>query len=148
MEHKVIGKKEDFCILQFVLFIGTGAFLLTLYLDKSKIKNNYLKLFILFTIVFSIFEYFVGFALDALFAERWWDYSESDFNLNGRITPINSFLWGVITVTFTRFIYPLIQKFKDNVLVKIPCLAQLIIAFVLVTGICIDFVLSCIKYLK
>lgn len=140
--------KEDFCILQFAQFIGYGALILTIYLDKSKIKNNYAKLFLLFIFIFSIFEYFVGFTLDALFAERWWDYSDNKYNLNGRITLLNSFLWGVITVTFARFIYPLIQKFKDKVLVKIPILVQIIIAGLLLAGLLVDSVLSCIRYLR
>lgn len=146
--HKDSGKKEDFCILQFAQFIGYGALILTIYLDKSKIKNNYTKLFLLFIFIFSIFEYFVGFTLDALFAERWWDYSDNKYNLNGRITLLNSFLWGVITVTFARFIYPLIQKFKDKVLVKIPILVQIIIAGLLLAGLLVDSVLSCIRYLR
>jgi uncharacterized membrane protein len=132
----------------YALYIGTGSLMLTAYLNKSKIKNNYLKLFILFTIIFSIFEYFVGFALDALFAERWWDYSRYKYNLNGRITILNSFFWGIITVAFTKFIYPLIIKFKEKVLTKIPDIVQIIIASLLLVGITVDFIFSCIKYLK
>lgn len=135
-------------MLLFVQFIGTGALFLTLYLDHSKNKRNYLKLFIIFTIFFSLFEYLVGFALDALFADRWWDYSDEKYNINGRITLLNSFLWGVITVLFARFIYPLIQKFKEKILDKIPILIQVIIAIVLILLISIDFVFSCIKYLS
>lgn len=119
-----------------------------IYLDKSKSNNSYIKLFILFTIIFSFFEYIVGFALDALFAARWWDYSDSTYNLNGRITLLNSFFWGIITVLFVRFIYPLIQKFKEKVICKIPNNAQIIICFILISGITVDFVLSCIKYLR
>lgn len=127
---------------------GTGALLLTLYLDRSKNKKNYLKLFVLFTVIFSLFEYLVGFALDALFAERWWDYSDEKYNINGRITILNSFFWGVITIVFTKFIYPLIKKFKDKVLDRIPLNTQFIVAICLVSVICVDFVFSCIKYLK
>lgn len=141
-------KKEDFYIRLYAQFTGTGAFILTLYLDNQKRKKNYINLFILFTVVFSIFEYVVGFALDALFAERWWDYSENKYNLNGRITILNSFLWGVTTVLFTRFIYPLIQKFKEKIIYKIPCKVQIFVALILVIGISVDFILSCVKYLS
>lgn len=131
----------------FALFTGTGALFLTIYLNHSKNNKKYIKLFIIFTIVFSLFEYLVGFMLDALFAERWWDYSDEKYNINGRITLVNSFLWGVITVLFTRFIYPLIQKFKEKILDKIPTGIQTIIAITLISIIIVDFVLSCIKYL-
>ena len=90
----------------------------------------------------------VGFALDALFAARWWDYTNHKYNLNGRITILNSFFWGIITVAFAKFLYPLIQKFKDKVLCKIPNIVQIIVALILILGICVDFILSCVKYLK
>ncbi len=126
---------------------GTGALILMVYLDKSTSHDDYPKLFILFTIVFSFFEYIVGFALDALFASRWWDYSDSKYNLNGRITLLNSFFWGVITLIFVHFIYPLTQKFKNKVISKIPSNVQVIISLILIAGILVDFILSCIKYL-
>lgn len=134
-------------MLLFVQFIGTGALFLTTYLDHSKSKNKYIKLFIIFTIAFSLFEYLVGFALDALFSKRWWDYSDQKYNINGRITILNSFFWGVITIIFAKFIYPLIKKFKAKILDKIPLTIQIAIATLLIISICIDFVFSCIKYL-
>ena len=126
---------------------GTGAFILTAYLDKVDKKNNYFSLFLMFTIIFSFFEYLVGFVLDALFAARWWDYSDSKYNLNGRITLLNSFFWGIMTILFTRFVYPLIQKFRKFLVSKISSTVQIIISCVLVSGIIVDFVLSCVKYL-
>lgn len=133
---------------------GTGALILTIYLDKTTThKNystlkNYIKFFILFTIVFSFFEYLVGFALDALFSARWWDYSDSKYNLNGRITLFNSFCWGVITILFVRFIYPLIKKFNKKIISKIPNKLQIMLSIIFLCGILVDFIMSCIKYLK
>ena len=135
-------------MLLFVQSIGTGALILTTYLDFSKNQKKYVKLFIIFTVAFSLFEYLVGFVLDALFAERWWDYSDEKYNINGRITLLNSFLWGVITIVFSKFIYPLIHKCKEKILSKIPISIQTIVAILLVCAICIDFALSCVKYLK
>ena len=140
--------KEDFYIHQYAQYTGTGALILTAYLDHKKEKLTYIKLFILSIIVLSFFEYFVGFALEALFAETWWDYSYSKYNLAGRITLLNSFLWGVIAVFFRRFIYPLIQIFREKIIYKVPNSIQIILATILISGILIDFILSCIKYLN
>ena len=127
---------------------GIGALTLIYYLDRKKnIKLNYFKLFIQFTIIFSFFEYLVGFILDALFASTWWDYSTSTFNLNGRITVLNSFFWGVMTLLFTIIIYPLSKKFKLKILSKIPLHFQIIICLILCGELIVDLVLSCIKYL-
>lgn len=131
----------------FALYIGTGALMLIIYLDKAK-KHSYAYLFILFLLVFSFFEYVVGYVLDALFAERWWDYSNYKYNLNGRITPLNSTFWGIMTVLFVKFIYPLVNKFREKIIVKIPDSIQVIVSSVLVVGISIDFIISCINYLN
>lgn len=131
----------------FALYTGTGAIILTFYLDKQNEKNSYIKLFILFTLIFSLFEYLVGFVLDALFAERWWDYSDNKFNLNGRVTVLNSFFWGVITVVFAKFLYPLILKFKEKVIYKIPSDIQILISVLLMYTLFFDFLMSCVKYL-
>ncbi len=98
--------------------------------------------------IFSFFEYFVGFILDSLFSARWWDYSDSQYNLNGRITALNSFLWGVITIIFARCIYPLIQKFRKALTRHVPDQFQVSIALFLVACISVDFTFSCIHYLK
>lgn len=133
---------------QFALSTGVGALFLTVYLDYSKNKKNYIKLFFIFTIFFTFFEYLVGFTLDAIFADTWWDYSDEKYNINGRISLICTIFWGVMTLLFAICIYPLIQKFKNTILHKIPSKVQIFISSILIVAISIDFILSCIKYLK
>ena len=128
---------------------GYGALILMLYFYKSKnIKHSYLKLFFLFILIFSFFEYFVGFALEAIFGARWWDYSDNKYSLNGRITILNSLIWGFATLIFTKFISPLIYKLKDIINNKVPDIAKLIIDSALLSIFFIDSILSCIKYLS
>ena len=61
---------------------GWGAVILISFLGKY--KKDSLKLFFYSAIIFSVFEYVAGFALDALFSERWWDYTNDFMNLNER----------------------------------------------------------------
>ncbi len=127
---------------------GYGGLILMLYFFKNYSKpKNYFKLFFLFILIFSLFEYFVGFTLEAIFSERWWDYSDNAYNINGRITILNSFLWGVATVIFAKFIYPLTRWFKDKLLPRIPYVVQITIAIVLLTIYASDSILSSIRYL-
>jgi len=97
---------------------GYGAIILILFL--SKYKNNSFKLFFLSAIIFSLFEYTVGFALDAMFASKWWDYSNEFFNLNGRISVMFSFVWGISAILFLNHIHPFIHKKISNILSKLP----------------------------
>ncbi len=127
---------------------GFGALILIRYFDKSNKKRNYIKLFFFFILIFSFFEYLTGFTMEAIFSERWWDYSDSKYNINGRITVFNSFLWGVATIIFAKFIYPLTIFIKEKIINKMPDLAKIIIDVALITGVLIDFAFSCVKYLK
>jgi len=97
---------------------GYGAIILILFL--SKYKNNSFKLFFVSAIVFSLFEYLVGFSLDAMFADKWWYYSNEFFNLNGRISIMFSFVWGIIAILFINHIHPFMHKKISNILRKLP----------------------------
>lgn len=125
---------------------GWGAVILISCLKKYKSKP--LKLFFYSAIIFSIFEYVAGFALDALFSARWWDYTNDFMNLNGRISIFYSFAWGIIALIFIHFIHPFVQKKVKKVLKKIPIQLQIIFIDVTIVILVTDTILSSIKYLN
>ncbi|MBO5478930.1 MAG: putative ABC transporter permease [Clostridia bacterium] len=125
---------------------GWGAVILISCLKKYKSKP--LKLFLYSAIVFSVFEYVAGFALDALFSARWWDYTNDFLNLNGRISIFYSFAWGIIALVFIHFIHPFIEKIVKKVLKKIPNKVQLILINLSFIILVVDTILSSIKYLN
>ena len=124
---------------------GFGAIILILLLQKYKSKS--FKLFFYSAIIFSIFEYIVGFALDALFAAKWWDYTNDFMNLNGRISIFYSFAWGIIAILFINFVYPFFKKNLNLLLSKIPSKLQIYTTYILLFILLTDTVLSSIKYL-
>lgn len=124
---------------------GWGAIILISLLQKY--KSNSLKLFFYSGIVFSIFEYIVGFALDALFATKWWDYTNDFMNLNGRISIFFSFAWGIIALIFINHIHPFIEKKVQKIIKKIPNFIQLLLIKSAVIAVIIDTILSSVKYL-
>ena len=125
---------------------GWGAVILISGLKKYKSKP--LKLFIYSAIIFSVFEYIAGFALDALFATRWWDYTNDFMNLNGRISIFFSFAWGIIALVFVHLIHPFIEKNVKKVLKKIPLKIQTIVIHLAFIILVTDTILSSIKYLN
>lgn len=125
---------------------GFGAVILIQCLKKY--KSNSLKLFCYSAIIFSVFEYVAGFALDALFAGRWWNYTNDFMNLNGRISIFYSFAWGVIAIMFINFIHPFIEKLTKKILKKIPTKIQTILIQIMFVILIIDTVLSSLKYLN
>lgn len=125
---------------------GWGAVILISCLRKYKSKP--LKLFVCSAIIFSVFEYVAGFALDALFSARWWDYTNDFMNLNGRISIFFSFAWGIIALIFVHFIHPFVEKRVKKVLKKIPTKAQTILIHTGLIILIVDTILSSIKYLN
>lgn len=125
---------------------GYGAVILITFLGRY--KRNSLKLFFSAAIVFSVFEYVAGFALDALFAARWWDYTNDFMNLNGRISIFYSFAWGIIAILFLNHIHPFIEKKLKKFLSKFAVIGQLIFLYSMGIAFLIDTILSSIKYLN
>lgn len=124
---------------------GYGAVIMVNYLKKYK-KNSF-KLFIYSALIFSILEYIAGFALDALFAAKWWDYTNEFFNLNGRISIFYSFVWGIFAILFVNHIHPFLEKHLKKVLSKIPYYVQIITLYILTSVYIIDTAFSITKYL-
>ena len=124
---------------------GFGAVIMVKYMEKY--KNNSLKLFLYSIVIFSVFEYLASFALDALFAGKWWDYSNEFFNLNGRISIFYSFVWGIFAILFVNHIHPFIKKLVDKILSHIHYLLQISILYIFTITYLFDTFTSIIKYL-
>lgn len=125
---------------------GFGALILLIFL--SNYKKNSIKLFFIAAIVFSVFEYVVGYALDAMFGLKWWDYTNEFFNLNGRISIFFSVVWGIIAILFINHLHPFIEKKVTLFIEKIPYPIQVTILKVIFIAFSTDTVLSCIRYLS
>jgi len=125
---------------------GWGALILITYFTKYKGKS--IKLFCYAAVIFSIFEYVVSYGMDALFAAKWWDYTNEFFNLNGRISIFYSFAWGIIAILFINHIYPFFKKKVNIILSKIPYRVHLYSLQFLAVIFVIDTFMSCLRYLS
>lgn len=124
---------------------GFGALILIVFLSKYKKKS--FKLFITAAVVCSIFEYFVGYILDAVFSLKWWDYTSEFLNLNGRISILFSFSWGIIAIIFINHAFPFIEKYLSCILNKLSLKRQYLLSFTLIFLLLTDLIFSCIKYI-
>lgn len=68
------------------------------------------KLFIAGIVLGSIGEYFLSYILEAIYGIKFWNYEYLQYNLNGRISLLFSFYWGVLSVVLIKFVKPLIDK--------------------------------------
>lgn len=125
---------------------GFGAIIMLLFI--SKYKDNSIKNFFASALIFSIFEYLASFAIEATLKIRLWDYTNDFFNLNGRISILYTFFWGIAGIIFINHMHPFVKKRIEKILNKLNHIAQVNIITILTIILVSDFVLSCIKYVK
>ena len=56
-----------------------------------------------------------GFVLEKLFHQKWWDYSDQPFNLNGYICPLFSLLWGFACLIIMDMIHPAVTGMVQHI---------------------------------
>ena len=93
---------------------GISGAALIYILDKLKIKS-FFKLFIGGFIIGSVAEYILSFCLEAVYGIRFWNYEYLSYNLNGRISLLFSFYWGVLAIVLIKFVQPIIDKLVEKI---------------------------------
>lgn len=75
---------------------GFGGILISLLLTKY--KNDIVVVFILGAVLTSTIEYLTSYILEKVFHNKWWDYSNRKFNINGRVRLDFSVLFGFFSL--------------------------------------------------
>ncbi|MBQ8638266.1 MAG: putative ABC transporter permease [Lachnospiraceae bacterium] len=105
------------------------------------------QLFFLFlgSLVLATFTEFVtGHLLQAIFHQKWWDYSERKWNLDGYVCAEFSLFWGLFGMSVVLFLNPLIREVTG----LIPELISWIIVLTLVGLTAIDLIGTVIVLLQ
>lgn len=124
---------------------GFGAILLIMNLRN--VKGNNLVKFLVAMVVFTVFEFVASFVLEALFNQRWWDYTNEFMNFQGRICLSFSILWGVLGVLFVNYVHPFIENKITIALRFTPVSMQKIIVYSLGLFFIVDEVLSVCRFI-
>lgn len=134
LEKKFVN--SGFLYGPFCPIYGFGAIIMTLVL--TKLSSNIFVVFIVSTILLTIWEYVVGVLLEKIFKTKYWDYSHLKFNINGRVCLKNSIYWGILGVIFTFIIHPFIKEYVDLIPGKVLIYVDVIIYIILLTDVIIS----------
>lgn len=107
-------------------------------------KSNIVLLYFTSMLLVTALEWLTGFILEKIFHNKWWDYSNIPFNLNGYVCLRFSLIWGVACVFVIKWVHPLIAKGIG----LIPELLGHILIVVLLIGGCADLYVTVSKILK
>ena len=121
---------------------GFGMLIVLLVLEP--VKENLALLFFGSALFCSALEFAVGWALEKLFHDKWWDYADCPFNLRGYVCLEFSVIWGVACVLAVDVIHPLILR----AILAIPAPADLWLALGLSAVLLADMGLTLAALLK
>lgn len=124
-------KNRGFLIGPYLPMYGLGA-IICLNISKSFILT-----FVLSIIICSSLEYLTSYLLEKVFHMRWWDYSDRRFNLNGRITLLNSICFGIGSI-FLKIINYYILNFLNLINYNLKIILVIILSFIML----LDFIYS------
>ena len=133
-EKKFVNR--GFLIGPYCPVYGTGVVLITLLLHKY--TNDIPALFFLSTLLCGALEYLTSYLMEKLFNDKWWDYSDNKYNINGRVCLKNSILFGIAGLVVIYFIYLFIKSIYS----MLSEIALKIIAYSLSTIYIIDMIIS------
>lgn len=109
--------RQSFLYGPFCCIYGLGAVIMILALQYFNQNNN--RLFWGGFIVGSIVEYVVSWIGEILFNVKWWDYSNMQLNLNGRICVFYSIFWGLLAIYLMSYINPRVDRLINWIKSKI-----------------------------
>lgn len=115
---------------------GIGAVIITINTHEM----TGLWIFLVAMIDATVIEWFGGHFIEHFYHERWWDYSENKWNLDGYICVSHSIFWGILGYLGVRFANP----FIFTIYKMIPALIRHIIIFTLLTILIIDILATAI----
>lgn len=105
---------------------GVGAIVLILLLNNVD-QKDYLKLFFYGFLIGAGVEYLLSYGLEAIYGTRFWDYTYTNYHINGRICFIYSFFWGILAIALMKVIKPFIDKLIDRISLKIKMSVEVLI---------------------
>lgn len=86
---------------------GVGVTIVIAFLTPY--KDNLPLLYVSSVVLVTVLEGLTGWAMDKIFHNKWWDYSNQPLNIGGYVCLLFSLIWGVACVAIMDFIHPLIH---------------------------------------
>lgn len=135
--------KQGLIIGPFKPIYGFGVVLITIIFNKLNVKKWW-QAFLLGALIGSLFEYLCSYLLEAIWGIYIWDYSNFNFNINGRIYLPYAIIWGLLCMMWYTFLYPKFYKLA----IKFDGKVSNIVAILLTIFLVIDFLLTGAVYLR
>ena len=103
-------KQDRKCLILLPLcpVYGLGALAIT-HLPAA-IQSRPLPLFLFGALAATAVEYAVDWFCESVLGVRFWDYSSLPWNLNGRVSLLFSFFWGLLAISLVTWVHPQVER--------------------------------------
>lgn len=102
----------------FLPIYGFGA--ITMIFSGNLVIKDPVLVFIFGAVSATILEFITGWLLEVIFKTRYWDYSDTHYNIKGRICAEATLMWGFMTLLVNYKIHvhiePIILKLNSNII--------------------------------
>lgn len=122
------------------IIYGIGAVVISVTINEL----NGIWLFIFSMIYLTVIEWIAGHLIEKVYKERWWDYRERKWNLDGYICLFSSVLWGILGFLVIKFgnglallVFKLCPSFIIELIIWIfaaVLVVDILASYMLVTG--------------
>ena len=109
----IIESRKGLILGPFCPIYGVGAAFLIVLLNEYKGKK--IKLFFYGSLYGAIFEYICSYVLQIMYGSKFWDYSYMTYQINGRISLIYMFFWGILSIILIEYIITFLDKFISKI---------------------------------
>jgi Predicted membrane protein len=92
---------------------GAGAS--TVYLFLHNRMDNAVFVFVQGMLLATVLEYITSFLMEKIFHAKWWDYSNSKYNIQGRVCLMASLFWGFLSILMSEVLQPSINHVIDRI---------------------------------
>jgi uncharacterized membrane protein len=137
--HKFINR--GFLIGPICPIYGIGANLITILLNQY--SKEPITLFLMSVIICTTLEYFTSYIMEKIFKNRWWDYSQMKYNINGRVCLECSIPFGIGSCILFYCINPILFYGLNNINISILKIISIILLLILFIDIIISFRVIC-----
>lgn len=128
---------RGFLIGPYCPIYGIGCLLIIILL--SGYKNHPAGMFVLAILIASALEYFTSYIMEKLFKARWWDYTDTKYNINGRVCLDTMLPFGIIACIVIYVINPFIVNLITDIPSKILSITSIILAIIFILDIIASF---------
>ena len=104
----ILESRKGLILGPFCPIYGIGAAFLIIILNNY--KDSKIKLFLGGALVGTIFEYICSYILQVVYGSRFWDYSYTTYQINGRVSLTYTIFWGILAVILMKIIKPNLDK--------------------------------------